>query len=148
MIKLRSGAFVNYKGLQCKLISSNPFKISSLDKRCLELGFEQYPNKQVYFKYIERNEVLSAFHLITKAKYQGDVYQLTENRVVSNEDKVTLFLDNLDFAAYDKFGFNYRDDNANISVKVSLLEEIWEEREPLLNFSFEVDQIQYLKKSN
>ena len=146
MIKLRSGCFLSYKGLECKLLSSTTLKILSPDKRSLNLGFKQYPNNPIYFKHVKESEVSSAFCVITRAKYQSHIFQLTENRLVSNGEEIAIFLNNLDFEAYDKFGFNYRNDNANISVKVGDLEEIWEEREPLLDFSFEVDRVYYLKQ--
>jgi hypothetical protein len=147
MMELRSGSFVIYKGLQCKLLSSKELKITSLEKRSLELGFNQYPNGLAYFKYIDKNDVAAAFQVITKAKYQGHIFQVTENRFVSDDDQIILFLNNLDFEAYDMLGFNYRNDNANISVKVKDIEAIWEEREPLLDFSFTMDKIYYIKGS-
>jgi hypothetical protein len=147
MIELRSGFFVTYKGLQCRLLSSENLKVTSSEKRCLEFGFHKYPNSSVYYKYISKNDVTSGFQVITKVKYQGHIFQVTENKIVSDDDNVTLFLDNFDFKAYDKFGFNYRDDNANISVKVKELKTVWEEREPLLNFPFNIERIQHVKGS-
>jgi hypothetical protein len=55
-------------------------------------------------------------------------------------------LNNLDFDAYDYFGFPYRNDDASIVVEEDELEEIWEERTPLARFPFKVDKIKYLKK--
>jgi hypothetical protein len=58
--------------------------------------------------------VSSAFQVITKAKYRGHTFQVTENKLVSDDDNVTLFLNNLDFKAHDMFGLDYRNDNANV----------------------------------
>ena len=147
MMKLRSGYFLIYKGLQCKLLPSTEPEIISSDKRSLELGFSQYPNTTTYHKHINKSDISTAFEVITKAKYKGHIFQVTENKVVVDDDKITLFLNNLDFEAYDMFGFNYRNDNANILVQVKDLESIWEERKPLLDFIFNIDPIYYIKGS-
>jgi hypothetical protein len=147
MIELRSGFFVVYKGLQCRLLSSETLKISSVEKQSLEFGFSQYPNNpSAFYKLISKNDVVSAFNVITKAKYKGHDFQITINKLVADDDDIVLFLNNLDFKAYDLFGFNYRDDNANITVRVKELEIVWEEREPLLDFPFNEPEKVYLKR--
>src|SRR6186713_2700943 len=97
MMELRSGSFIIYKGLQCRLLSSIELKATSSEKKSLELGFNQYPNSPSYFKYIDKGEVSTAFQVITRAKYQGHTFQVTENKLVSDDDQINLFLNNLDF---------------------------------------------------
>jgi hypothetical protein len=148
MIELRSGSFIVYKSIQCRLLSSTELKVTSSEKISLNYGFDQYPNGSTYFKYINKNDVSAAFQVITKAKYRGHTFQMIENKFVSDDDEAKLFLNNLDFDAYDMFGFNYRDDNANISVKVKDLDAVWEERQPLLDFPFASNKIYYIKGSS
>ncbi|WP_209401676.1 hypothetical protein [Pseudozobellia sp. WGM2] len=90
--------------------------------------------------------VLSAYFVRTYCMYKGFKLFVSQTSMLKEQKKVRLNLNNLDFAAYDYFGFPYRKDDASIVINENELEEIWEERERLARFPFKVEKIKYIKK--
>ena len=111
-------------------------------------NYEFAKEEGYYKKSIEDKEkfINSAYVVRTKAIYKDFIFELFQNENLKKEKKVRLYLNNLDFDAYDYFGFPYRKDDANIVVQEDELEEIWEERTPLSRFPFKVDKVKYIKK--
>ncbi len=143
----RFGSYVVYNELECYMISGKEWKIVSEDINSQKLGFIPYEAGFPFYKRIAKSDIQSGYFVRTKAKYKGFIFELFQNENLKKENKIRLYLNNLDFDAYDYFGFNYRNDEANITVNISEIDEIWEERERLSRFPFKVDKIKYLKKS-
>lgn len=144
----RVGSYVLYKELDCYLISRKEWKIVSEDINSQKLGFIAYEAGFPFYKRIDKSDIQSGYFVLTKARYNGFVFELIQDTALEDENKVRLYLDNLDFAAYDYFGFPYRKDDASIVVQEDELEEIWEERTRLARFPFKVDKIKYIKKES
>lgn len=142
----RFGSYIVYKELDCYLISRKEWKIVSEDINSQKLGFIAYDAGFPFYKRIDKSEIQSGYFVRTKASYKDFIFELFQNEKLKDEHKVRLKLNNLDFDAYDYFGFPYRNDDASIEVNEEELEEIWEERSRLASFPFKVDKIKYLKK--
>ncbi|WP_273274430.1 hypothetical protein [Maribacter polysiphoniae] len=143
----RSGYYCDYDTISCQMLGSDKgFYLIAYDKSAVRSGFE---SRDGFFeKKITRRDpsVNSAYIVRTKAMYKGFTFTIFQNEKLRANHKVRLNLNNLDFDAYDHFGFPYRNDDASIEVKEEELEEIWEERERLAQFRFKVDKIKHIKK--
>lgn len=145
-MKIRSGYYCSYMEIDCKMLGKKGgFYLITNNPASVKYGFDS--KNGYYEKSIEKKDksITSAYMVRTKTKYKGFVFTISQNDDLKNNNMVRLFLDNLDFEAYDYFNLPYRDDEANIIVDVSELNEIWEEREPLSTFPFKIDKIKYLK---
>ncbi|MGX1927886.1 hypothetical protein [Flagellimonas sp. 2504JD4-2] len=132
----RSGYYGLFEGKECKLRGTSSGWVVVLQNQSTGFANLELKGKEI-------KKIQSASRVRTKAKYKGFTFSLHENSKLE-KGKVRLWLDSLDFEAYDHFGFNYRED-ANIEVDVDELDEIWEEREKLSKFPFKVEKIKYLK---
>ncbi|SHI38421.1 hypothetical protein [Pseudozobellia thermophila] len=145
-MKYRFGSYVVYKEMDCYLISRKEWRIVSKDIKSQKLGFKAYEAGFPYYKKIDKTDIQSGYFVRTKAKYKDFTFELFQNEALKNDYKVRLKLNNLDFDAYDYFGFPYRNDDASIEVNEEELEEIWEERKPLARFPFKTEKIKFIKK--
>ena len=143
----RSGYYCWYKNIECKMLSKTKgFYLIAYNDMAEKYEFSKVDG--YYEKSIGEKEksISSAYIVRTKAKYKEFNFTVFENEDLKKENKIRLYLDSLDFNAYDYFGFSYRNDDACIDVYEDDLEEVWEERTPLARFPFKVDKIKYIKK--
>lgn len=141
-MKFISGYYGFFRGKEHKIRSTTKSWKIYLNENTISSQVIEIEQKNAKMK------IESAYIVRTKAKYKSFVFTTFQNENLKKEGKVGLYLDNLDFDAYDFFGFNYRNDDAQIIVEISELEEIWEERKRLSNFPFKVDKVKILKSKN
>jgi len=132
----RSGYYGVFKGIECRLRGTNAGWIVVFQNQKGKFESLELKGKDV-------KKIQSAFRVRTKAKYKNFTFDLQVSDAL-REGKVLLWLNALDFEAFDYFGFNYRDE-ANIEVEIDKIDEIWEEREKLSEFPFKAEKIKYLK---
>tara|TARA_R110002049_G_scaffold245376_1_gene419309 strand:- start:540 stop:980 length:441 start_codon:yes stop_codon:yes gene_type:complete len=139
---------IRFKSGYYGVINGKEYSISSSDKGWMIYNHDIPESEPILLidKKDANKKIGSAYVVRTKAKYQGFVFTIFQNKALKDEHKVRLKLNNLDFDAYDYYGFPYRKDDASIVVQEDELEEIWEERTPLARFPFKVDKIKYIKK--
>ncbi|SIS40323.1 hypothetical protein SAMN05421766_101572 [Zobellia uliginosa] len=136
-----------YRDMECILLDTlKGWKLITSNDKAREYGFTKSGTKYSKIIEIEDKDLITAFTVRTKAKYNGFHFTLFQNENLKEENKVRLYLENLDFEAYDHFGFPYRNDDASIEVNEEELEEIWEERKPLSQFPFKAEKIKFIKK--
>lgn len=143
----RDSYYAIYQGMECILLNTlKGWKLVTSNDNAREYGFIK--NSATYSKILEKRDknLFTAYLVRTKGKYKDFVFTIFQNKRLKDEHKVRLKLNNLDFEAYDYFGFPYRNDDASIEINEEELEEIWEERSRLASFPFKVDKIKYLKK--
>lgn len=106
-----------------------------------EMGFVKY-NEFVSFKIIKREDIPSAYKVVTYCNYKGWKYWLENIR------NGTVYL-SPELETKSHLGLHLYDDR-RIEVEyekfMEEVEEIWEERTPIGGFKFDVEPIHYIKK--
>ena len=103
------------------------------------LGFYEYADS-VYILDVNHIYIQSAYYVSTYCRYKGFKCQLLgiENKVASLNSLIEYQSMSKDHA---KHGYDPK-----LEVDENELEEIWEEREPIKGFKFDVEPICYIKK--
>lgn len=129
---MRSGNYANYKGVEYKFSSGdNQIILKSNDANDLSKGFHpSIHHKGVYLKTVSANEITEAYSIYTMGTYKGytfgiraeenDKYHLEGG--YNHDIMVCLDFEMIERGVYRKW------------VKKNELEEIWEEKTPLLGF--------------
>lgn len=155
MLIIKSDSFANYKNIEGRFWKKSDesrlyqIQINKKDEatnlKYNLLGFKDYIETELKDKmYIDvyKEEINSAYRVRTFCCYQNGKYQINE-RIVNNT--VYLFPD---LETKKKIGFHIYNDNAieiTYDKFINEVEEIWEEREPIEGFKFDVEPIHYIR---
>lgn len=146
-MEIRTGQFGVFKNEQFNLMIKDSsscrliIRKENISEKQKIIGFKEYA-KSVFVLDINNNELDSAFNVLTFCIYQGFKFQVTE---ISSEKLLRIWPSveaQAHFGDYSKHGYD-----PHIDIEEHMLEEIWEERIPIVGFRFDVEPIFYLKKN-
>ncbi|SHE64226.1 hypothetical protein SAMN03080594_101849 [Arenibacter palladensis] len=98
---------IRFKSGYYGVINGKEYSISSSDKGWMIYNHDIPESEPIllFNKKDANKKIGSAYVVRTIAKYQGFVFTIFQNKALKDEHNVRLKLNNLDFPAYDYFGF-------------------------------------------
>jgi len=146
MLKIKNGKWIHFNGEYLNLVYSHVnepcWKVITKNPKYVKFGFEIKEDYCVKTFKIDELHNNSAYNLLTYCNYKRGVYFLeniwNNKAILSPELKTKI---QLGIHAYDD-----RRIEVNYEQFMEEVEEIWEKREPIEGFVFDVPAIFYIKK--
>lgn len=143
-MELKRGYYTFLDGKIIEMLSvENGFEYSTMEKSIIDkynFSYDGYSYRLPVSKI--NNE--SAFKVSNYCLYKGLKFFIDN----SNENELLLRPASADAEIFLGFKpYSYQASEASIVIDIENVSEIWEEREPIEGFKFDVDSIKYLKKN-